>query len=59
MYIYMVYVVTCRGEPGICIYMVYVVTCRGEPGICIYMVYVVTCRGYLVYVSIYGICSYM
>ena len=41
------------------IYMVYVVTCRGVPGICIYMVYVVTCRGYLVYVRIYGICSYM
>ena len=42
----MVYVVTCRGVPGICIYiyMVYVVTCRGVPGICTY---------------IYGTCSYM
>ena len=35
------------------IYMVYVVTCRGVHGICIYMVYVVTCRGYLVYVYIW------
>ena len=40
MYIYMVYVVTCRGVHGIYIYMVYVVTCRGVPGIygiCSYM----------------------
>ena len=57
MYIYMVYVVTCRGGTWyMYIYMVYVVTCRGVPGICIYMVYVVTCRGVP---GIHGICGYM
>ena len=39
MYVYMVYVVICRGVPGICIYMVHVVTCRGVPGICTYIWY--------------------
>ena len=41
------------------IYMVYVVTCRGVPGICTYIWYMwLHVGGYLVYVHIYGICSY-
>ena len=59
-HIYMVYVVTCRGVPGICIYIWYMwLHVGGTWYMYIYMVYVVTCRGYLVYVYIYGICSYM